>query len=110
MANYYTFQKMEQKTDRVTKIVKGMKADDISDDTLAQWLIGSLGQKYPAAFSNAAEEIGILVKIKSTFTPEEFMSICLKGNINWTGQCALQSFTLWKNIQIFPLCLEQHII
>jgi len=48
------------------------------------------------------------VKIKSTFTPEEFMSMCLKWNINWIGQCALQSFTLWKNIQIFQLSLEQH--
>jgi len=37
-----------------------------------------------------------------TFTPKEFMSMCLKGNINRTGQRALQSFTLWKNIQIFP--------
>jgi len=89
MANYYTFQRMEQRTDWVTKVVKGMKANNVSDDTLAQWLIASLGRKYPAAFSNAAEEIGMPVKIESKFTPEEFMSMCLKGNINQTGQCAL---------------------
>jgi len=78
-----------------------MKVDDIADDILAQWLTASLGQKYLAAFSNAAKEIGLPAKIESTFTLEESMSLCLKGKINWTRQHALQSFTLWKYIQIF---------
>jgi len=99
--NYATFQKMEKRTGWLTTVIKGMKADNVSDDIAAQWLITSLGQKYPSAFSTAAEEIGMPVQ-NETFTPKEFMSMCLKGNINRTGQRALRSFTLWKNIRIFP--------
>jgi len=56
---------MEQRTEWVTtKVVKGMKANKVSEDILAQWLIACLGQKYTKAFSNTAKDIGMPVKIE----------------------------------------------
>jgi len=57
----------------------------------AYMLLRNLINNHPEAFVRAAADCDLPVQIKP-FLADEFMAMCVEGNINRNGQCMLRKY------------------